>query len=563
MIVSELLAKLGIKIDSKSFKEGNAALTILKAGIAGLVSGAAVAGLVNFMNGVSNAADAAVKTAAKLGITAEAVQELGYAAEASDLSREQLSSGLSKLGMNLREVARTGKGPAAEALWALKVPLSSLKKLSPDQQLARLSKAFEKLPDGAKKSSIATKLFGKSLGTAFIPLLNSGADGIKELRDDARNMGVVVSTQVAQDFEAFNDNQTELATTWRGIKTQIAVGLLPLFSKMVTRVKEWLRANREVIASGLEKFVKGLLDAASFLSSTISTLSQTIGSLGFILEGVTSAIATITSVIDWFRQASDLANSILIGLGITLALYFGPAAAKAIIVYFIQLAAAATGTVAPLLATGAAAALVAIKFILIAAAIAALVYGLTFLIKHPDKVKKAFKVAWEFIKDKADWLWQKLKGIGQSIADFFTETIPDGIKRAFRAALDWVVNLPVIKQLIDLIEYVAKIPDRFTPDEGVYEAAQTQGGDPFVPASGDPFAQTGRQAFPPMMPQIPILPDTNATSQVNTFGDVNVTVNAAPGQSEKGIGEAAARTATDAQKRMLADAHSRMRGGHR
>lgn len=567
MIVAELLAKLGLNVDKDSFKEGNAALTALKAGAAALISAAALSGLVSFMNSISSVADHAVKASQKLGITAEAVQELGYAAEASDLSQEQLEAGLGKLALNLREVARTGAGPAAKALWSLRVPFKDLKNKTPDQNLERLALAFQKLPDGAKKAHLASSLFGKSLGTAFIPLLNSGKDGIIELRNRARELGNVVSTQVAKDFEAFNDTQTELAATWRGIKTQIAVGLLPIFSRVATRIKEWLEANRELIANKLQSFLSGVLSAISFLSAAVANLTVVLGILGSFVSVAGALLGALTAAINWLRQGSDLANSVLIALGITLAIYFGPAALKAIVFYFVSLTAAVVGTTAPMLTLAAAATLATIKFVLIAAAIAALVYGLTYLIKHPDKVKKAFKVAWEFIKDKADWLWQKLKGIGQSIANFFTETIPNGIKRAFNAAFEWLVNLPVIKQLIQLVSDIASIadiPEQFdtSNEKLVQDSAEAE-----LNGTKDQF----RAAHPEVFNQV-LSPEEQAwlgnsgqggVSTTNTFGDVNVTVNAAPGQSEKAIGESVAKNATEAQRRMLSDAHSRLRGGYR
>lgn len=523
MIVSELLAKLGLSIDKESFAKGGKVLVGLKAGLAGILENVNVGSVLEMVKGVGDLADAAVKSASKLGITAEAVQELGYAAEASDLSQEKLEAGLGRLSVNLREVARTGKGPAAEALWALKVPLSSLKKLSPDQQLAKIADAFEKLPPGAKKASIASGLFSRSLGTSFIPLLDSGADGIDELRNKAREMGRVVSTEVAKDFEAFNDKQTELAGTWQGMKTDIAVALLPSLNLVVDKIQDWMAKNRELIASGLEKFIKAISIAASYFATALE----------WVFKGL-----------DWIVGGSDEAIAVLIALGIALA-----------------------PVILAWLATAAATALATIQFVLIVAAIAAVVYGLMYLIKHPDKVKKAFKIAWEFIKEKADWLWQKLKGIGQSIADFFTETIPDGIKRAFNAAFEWLVNLPVIKQLIQLVQDIASIadiPKQFdTSNEKLIqdsaEAERNGTKDQFRAAHPEIFNQVlspEEQAWLGRSGQAEAMPSNN-------FGDVNITINPAAGQSEKGIGDAVARRATDEQKRMLTDAHSRLRGGHR
>jgi hypothetical protein len=50
--------------------------------------------------------------------------------------------------------------------------------------LLEVANAFQKMPDGARKSAIALKLFGLE-GAKLIPFLNEGAKGIQALEDEA------------------------------------------------------------------------------------------------------------------------------------------------------------------------------------------------------------------------------------------------------------------------------------------------------------------------------------------------------------------------------------------
>lgn len=523
MIVSELLAKLGLSIDKESFAKGGKVLVGLKEGFKGVLDGINVRSVLGMVKGVGDLADAAVKSASRIGITVEAVQELGFAAEASDLSQGGLEAGLSRLSINLREVARVGKGPAAEALRALGVPISALKKLSPDQQLAKIADSFEKLPSGAKKASIANNLFGRSLGTAFIPLLNGGAAGIDELRSKARDLGKVVSTEVARDFEAFNDKQAVLRGTWQGMKTAIAVALLPSLGLVVDKLQAWIATNRELLTSGLERFVNAISVAASYFATVLE----------YVFQGL-----------NWIVGGSDEAIAVLIALGVAL-----------------------TPVILAWLATAAAMALATIQFALIVAAIAAVVYGLTYLIKHPERVKQAFKIALEFIKEKVDWLWQKLRQFGRNWLDFFTKVIPEKIKQAFSAAFEWLANLPVIKQLLQLVQDIASLADiskQFdtSNEKLIQDSAEAQRNgtkDQFRAAHPEIF----NQVLSPEEQAWLRLPGQTDAMPSNNFGDVNITINPAAGQDEKGIGDAVASRAADEQKRMLTDAYSRLRGGHR
>lgn len=65
------------------------------------------------------------------------------------------------------------------------------------------------MPDGADKSALAMKVFGKS-GMELIPLLNEGSDGITKLTDRARELGLVFDEQAGRNADAFNDGLDEL-----------------------------------------------------------------------------------------------------------------------------------------------------------------------------------------------------------------------------------------------------------------------------------------------------------------------------------------------------------------
>ncbi len=91
--------------------------------------------------------------------------------------------------------------------------------------------------------------------------------------------------------------------------------------------------------------------------------------------------------------------------------------------------------------------------------------------------------------------WEGIKAVGQSIADFFTETIPNAIKNAFKAMWDSIVsgavaawntikNLPVIKQVL---KYGGKVVG------GVEDAL---GGGP----KGEPGLPPALQQFVPSAP---------------------------------------------------------------
>lgn len=97
---------------------------------------------------------------------------------------------------------------------------------------------FKALPDGPEQAALALQLFGKS-GLELIPLLNSGSDGIKQMTDRARDLGLVFDNDAGAKADEFNDKLDELKGAASGLATQVAIELLPELIRLV----DWFREN--------------------------------------------------------------------------------------------------------------------------------------------------------------------------------------------------------------------------------------------------------------------------------------------------------------------------------
>ncbi|WP_447407521.1 hypothetical protein, partial [Clostridium perfringens] len=76
---------------------------------------------------------------------------------------------------------------------------------SNSQLLNEVSERFAKLQDGPIKTAAAMALFGKA-GADLIPLLNGGSASIKEMTDEAKALGLEISSTTGAAAEQFNDN---------------------------------------------------------------------------------------------------------------------------------------------------------------------------------------------------------------------------------------------------------------------------------------------------------------------------------------------------------------------
>lgn len=271
MKLDELLVSLGLEVDKGSFELGTKMLEGVHHALEALAIFEGVKTLKEWVEHTAEAADAAVKMGVRLGTTAEVVQELGYVASLSDVSMGALSGSLNKLERRLDQVAQKGKGPAADALRRLGISAKELTDLPIDKKLERIADGFADLPDSVSKVPLAQQL---GLGANMIPLLKDGGDGIRELREEARMLGLVVDENVAKQFEEWNDDITRVKGALTGLKNDAVVALLPILRELTTGLFAWIKANRELIKQRLEDILRALILVIKGLARAVATLYE-------------------------------------------------------------------------------------------------------------------------------------------------------------------------------------------------------------------------------------------------------------------------------------------------
>ncbi|WP_205914627.1 phage tail tape measure protein [Rhodobacter sp. SY28-1] len=190
------------------------------AGLAGTVAGIGIAGGVaavrQTVRGIAEIGDAAKRA----GMQAEAFQEWGYVADQNRISVDALTDGFKELSLRADEFIVTGSGSAAEAFKRLGFSASELKgKLQdPSALMVELVKRMEGL-DKAAQIRIADELFGGTGGEQFVQLLDKGAAGISDQIARARDLGLVMdSDMIAKAAELdskFREVETRLQSMWR------------------------------------------------------------------------------------------------------------------------------------------------------------------------------------------------------------------------------------------------------------------------------------------------------------------------------------------------------------
>ena len=156
-----------------------------KKALIGLAAGLSVGAFSSWVKGAIDAADETSKMAQRMGVATNEVGGLKLAFELGGSSAEGMTAAFAKLSKNAAE--------NNEAFKALGVATRNADgTLRPTKDLFYdVADAFKGMEDGAVKSARAQEIFGKS-GAELIPLLNGGADGLREMAEMAEKLGLVI-----------------------------------------------------------------------------------------------------------------------------------------------------------------------------------------------------------------------------------------------------------------------------------------------------------------------------------------------------------------------------------
>lgn len=213
------------KAFSAGFLRGS---TALKGALAGLLTGAAIKGLIRGTETAIKKLDEIGKTADSIGVATDALQELRVAADLSGISTAELDTGLKRFARAAYEASQ-GTKEYADTFEALGVSVTDTngRLLPVDQLLGKVADSFQGLDNATQKAAVAQDLFGRS-GVRLVNLLNDGSQAIEEMRQKARDLGIVIDENLIRSAEDLNDKLSLVKQTIDAELTQAMVRAGPL-----------------------------------------------------------------------------------------------------------------------------------------------------------------------------------------------------------------------------------------------------------------------------------------------------------------------------------------------
>jgi hypothetical protein len=286
------------------------------------IGAAVTAPLIGSAKAFSEMGDRMAKMSQRTGISVETLSELAYAAELSGADLDTLEGSLRKMQKAIVAAAE-GSESATDALGKLGLTVADLRGLSPDQQFKLIADRLSQIQSPALKAALAMELFGKS-GTQLLPLMSEGAKGIEALQQQARDLGLTMSTEDAKAAEALND---AFDTLWKVVKQGVFVigsALAPTLKavsewiiRTVVTTTAWIKENKNLVVTILKVAAAVLAGGVALLAlgAAISALGTIFGALAAVVTGVIVVFKVIIAVISAILTPVGLVIAAIAALG--------------------------------------------------------------------------------------------------------------------------------------------------------------------------------------------------------------------------------------------------------
>lgn len=274
------------------------------------VVGGLVGALAKSTMDMSKTADDLLTLSTQTSLTTDQLQEFEYASELVDVSTDTLRGSLVKLTNNM-QTAATGTGTAAEAFKKLHVRVSdSSGKLKDNYDVfLKTIDALGKMKNETERDALAMDIFGRS-ATDLNPLIEAGSGRLKELAEQAHEVGYVVDNETLQSFGELDDAMQKLDKQGDAVKRSFAEALLPI----ITAFAEALNAiptpvlTAVISITSIATVVLLVVNAIKELQGPAGTVKSMIGSaMGYmdplyikimlIVAGITALVAVIAVLI--------------------------------------------------------------------------------------------------------------------------------------------------------------------------------------------------------------------------------------------------------------------------
>ncbi len=198
----------------------------------------------------------------RTGISIESLSALSYVAKVTETDISAVEKSLKYLSNAMFDVSRgIGASKKTFAEMGISVLDAGGNLRSTVDVMLEAADVISEMTNETKKAAYASDLFGARTGTQLLPILKMGSAAIRSMMEEARRLGIVMSTEDAAAADEMGDNLETLKQVIEGLKRAIAMGIIPTLSQWVKSATEWIVINRELIRLTVSEWIVKVRDA--------------------------------------------------------------------------------------------------------------------------------------------------------------------------------------------------------------------------------------------------------------------------------------------------------------
>lgn len=262
--------------------------------------GLLIGGLQRLTTEISNTG----KTARKLGVGVELLQEMRFAAELTGVAQSALDMGLQRFTRRLAEAAQGG-GELKGVLEQYNIQLRNADGTTRSnvEVLGDLAEVIKNTQNPAEQLRIAFKAFD-SEGAALVNTLRGGKAGLDAFREAARKAGAVIAEETVNQFEIFDDQITTVKSSIKGFMAWYVGNIL-----MTGTLIGELTADMVNKLQGIETVWNDVGAATFDAGASAEAAAKKMKQLADQTERLTGIAATYAKITESQRQSSLAAMS--------------------------------------------------------------------------------------------------------------------------------------------------------------------------------------------------------------------------------------------------------------
>lgn len=224
-----------------------------------LMGVAVVGGLVVMTKKSLDAADAIAKTSDAIGVSTSFLQENRHAAELSGVAVETMDKAFKQAAKGIGE-ARAGTGTLITLLGKMNPALLETVQAagSTEEAIDAIFDEMAKMTNQTDRMALSAAAFGGRGGKDMVNMLKDGSVGLREMRQEARDLGLVLEEGLVRGAEEANDQLLRMQKVIGVRLTSAILEAAPAITELATAITDMVPE----IVEGTRAFLEflGVLD---------------------------------------------------------------------------------------------------------------------------------------------------------------------------------------------------------------------------------------------------------------------------------------------------------------